>query len=167
LDYGQIGIALLVVLFLLISLGMILVVLIQRPQGGGLSGAFGAGGGSGQSAFGARTGDALTISTIVVFVALLGVAIALNFVLRPSETSTQPVAGPADSEQTSSQPAPQPGSSPRPGSDQPEPDQSRPAQPADQEESENTGGAEFPTPQRTDSPADPGGQDDDTEPSGG
>jgi len=112
LDYGQIGIALLVVLFLLISLGMILVVLIQRPQGGGLSGAFGAGGGSGQSAFGARTGDALTISTIIVFVAFLGIAIALNFVLRPAETSTQPVAGPAGSEQTSQQPAPQPGSQP-------------------------------------------------------
>jgi len=158
LDYGQIGIALLVVLFLLISLGMILVVLIQRPQGGGLSGAFGAGGGSGQSAFGARTGDALTISTIVVFVAFLGVAIALNFVLRPSETSTQPVAGPAESEQTSSQPAPQPGTSPQPAE-----------QPSGQAEGEgaSAGGAELPTPQRTDSPADPGGQDDDGEPSGG
>lgn len=155
MDYDQIGIALLVVLFLLISLGMILVVLIQRPQGGGLSGAFGAGGGSGgQSAFGARTGDALTISTIVVFVAFLGIAIGLNFALRPSETSTQPVAGPADSEQTSSQPAPQPGT---PAERSEEPDAAT-----------ETGDAPgFPEPQRTDSPADPGGENNDTEPSGG
>ena len=91
MDYNQIGVALLVVLFLIVSLAMILVVLIQRPQGGGLSGAFGAGGG-GQSAFGARTGDALTISTIVVFVLFMGVSIALNFAVRPPEP-TLPVAG--------------------------------------------------------------------------
>jgi len=92
----NLGVALLVVLFLLISLAMVLVVLIQRPQGGGLSGAFGAGGGSGQSAFGARTGDALTISTIVIFVLFLGIAIGLNFALRPTEeipTVAQPAGG--------------------------------------------------------------------------
>jgi preprotein translocase subunit SecG len=100
MDFNQIGIALLVVLFLVVSLAMILVVLIQRPQGGGLSGAFGAGGG-GQSAFGARTGDALTISTIVVFVLFMGIAIALNFAVRPPEP-TLPVAGGVD------EPAPAP-----------------------------------------------------------
>ena len=84
-EYEHLGVALLVVLFLLTSIGMILVVLIQRPQGGGLSGAFGAGGSSGQSAFGARTGDALTISTIVVFLIFMGLAIGLNFAVRPPE----------------------------------------------------------------------------------
>ena len=106
MNLENLGIALLVVLFLLISLAMVLVVLIQRPQGGGLSGAFGAGGGSGQSAFGARTGDALTISTIVIFVLFLGIAIGLNFALRPSEsipTVIQPAGGaPAETTQDDS-----------------------------------------------------------------
>ncbi|TVQ63736.1 MAG: preprotein translocase subunit SecG [Phycisphaerales bacterium] len=74
---------LLVALFLLVSVLLILAVLIQRPQGGGLSGAFGAGGaGSGQTAFGAKTGDALTITTVVTFVVWLGVAIGLVFATR-------------------------------------------------------------------------------------
>lgn len=72
------------VLFLLICVMMILTVLIQRPQGGGLSGAFGSGAGSGQTAFGAKTGDALTIFTIIVFVLFLGLAVSLNYGYRPS-----------------------------------------------------------------------------------
>ncbi len=73
--------------FLLICLLLVLIVLIQRPQGGGLSGAFGAGGGagSGQTAFGAKTGDALTIATVSVFVLFLVGAVLLNFAIRPSE----------------------------------------------------------------------------------
>lgn len=79
---------LLVGLFLLISIGMILLVLIQRPQGGGLSGAFGAGGGgggagAGQTAFGTKTGDVLTGATITIFVLFLITAIVLNFATRP------------------------------------------------------------------------------------
>lgn len=85
---------LLVGLFLLISVAMILLVLIQRPQGGGLSGAFGAGGGgggAGQTAFGTKTGDVLTYGTIAIFVAFLLCAIVLNFAARPSTgPSTQP-----------------------------------------------------------------------------
>lgn len=75
--------AMLVVLFLFLSVLMILVILIQRPQGGGLSGAFGSSAGSGQTAFGARTGDALTIATITVFVLFLLMACGLNFAVRP------------------------------------------------------------------------------------
>ncbi len=79
---------LLVALFLLVSLLLILAVLIQRPQGGGLSGAFGAGGaGSGQTAFGAKTGDALTITTVVTFVIWLCVAVALVFATRSAATA--------------------------------------------------------------------------------
>lgn len=74
---------------------MILVVLIQRPQGGGLSGAFGAGGGggsgAGQTAFGTKTGDVLTYATIAVFVLYLLVAIGLNFATRPYTGNANPL----------------------------------------------------------------------------
>ncbi len=73
----------LTVLFLVVCVMMVLTVLIQRPQGGGLSGAFGSGAGSGQTAFGAKTGDALTIFTIIVFILFLGFGITLNFGYRP------------------------------------------------------------------------------------
>jgi len=76
-------ISLLVVLYVLISVILVLAVLIQRPQGGGLSTAFGAGAGSGQTAFGTKIGDALTIFTIVVFTLFIGASIALVFLLRP------------------------------------------------------------------------------------
>ncbi len=102
LGMSPIVVNLLVGLFLLVSIVMILIVLIQRPQGGGLGGAFGAGGGSGagQTAFGTKTGDVLTGGTIAIFVCFLLLAIGLNFVTRPqSMEATQPtLAAPADEE---------------------------------------------------------------------
>ena len=85
-DVQKFVIGLLVVGFVIISVMMMLVVLIQRPTGGGLSGAFGsASEGAGQTAFGARTGDALTTATIVIFLLFLGFAIGLNYVVeKPS-----------------------------------------------------------------------------------
>jgi preprotein translocase subunit SecG len=74
----------LVVLFVVICIAMILLILIQRPQGGGLSGAFGAGGGAGQTAFGTKTGDVLTLVTITIFVLFLVTAVILNFAARPA-----------------------------------------------------------------------------------
>ncbi|GJQ30242.1 MAG: hypothetical protein HBSAPP03_21260 [Phycisphaerae bacterium] len=72
-----------VVLFLLVSVVLVLTVLIQKPQGGGLSGAFGgAGAGSGQTAFGAKTGDALTVFTIIVFAVYILFAVVLNFATK-------------------------------------------------------------------------------------
>ncbi len=56
--------SLLSVVVLLLSLFLILLVLIQRGKGGGLSGAFGGVGGS--SAFGSRAGDTFTRITIGV-----------------------------------------------------------------------------------------------------
>lgn len=98
----------LVGLFLLISGAMILLVLIQRPQGGGLSGAFGAGGGggAGQTAFGTKTGDVLTTATISIFVLFLISAIVLNFATRPSDgTRTIPTATVPEGTPTESAPA--------------------------------------------------------------
>ena len=84
---NQIIVNSLVAVFLLVCIVLILTVLIQRPQGGGLSGAFGAGGGAGQTAFGTKTGDALTMATILMFLAFLGFGIGLNFATRPQTVS--------------------------------------------------------------------------------
>lgn len=83
-------VALLVVLFVVISALLMLVVLIQRPQGGGLSEAFGSASGSGHTAFGAKTGDALTTATIGIFVLFIGCAIGLNYAVRPPKAVTTP-----------------------------------------------------------------------------
>jgi preprotein translocase subunit SecG len=85
----------LIALFLFVCLLMILVVLIQRPAGGGLSGAFGSGAGSGQTAFGAKTGDALTIATVAVFFIYLLFAVGLNYAARPGGIAAAPAAVPA------------------------------------------------------------------------
>ncbi|GAB4383864.1 MAG: hypothetical protein Kow0022_04790 [Phycisphaerales bacterium] len=102
--------ALLIALFLCVCVMMILIVLIQRPQGGGLSGAFGAGGGSGQTAFGAKTGDALTIATIGIFIVYLVLAVILQFAARPETTLPQPAtvstpAGSAGQDEANAPPA--------------------------------------------------------------
>lgn len=78
-------VSLLAILFLFICVVLILTVLIQRPQGGGLSGAFGSGAGSGQTAFGAKTGDALTWFTVIMFGVWLAGAVGLNYAVRPPE----------------------------------------------------------------------------------
>ncbi len=73
----------LIAMFLFVCVIMVLTVLIQKPQGGGLASAFGGGVSAGQTAFGTKTGDALTVFTIAVFVAYLALAIVLNFATRP------------------------------------------------------------------------------------
>lgn len=100
--------------FVFVCVLMILIVLVQRPQGGGLSGAFGSGAGSGQTAFGAKTGDALTIATIGIFVMFLLAAIGLNYAARPDEGAAVEVVVPGeDSSGTSAEEAPSPeGSAP-------------------------------------------------------
>lgn len=84
------AIGLMVAVFVMISVVLVLAVLIQKPQGGGLSGAFGAGGGSGQTAFGTKTGDVLTMTTISIFVLWLIFAVVLNFATRPPRPDAAP-----------------------------------------------------------------------------
>ena len=57
------------------SLFLILLVMLQRGRGGGLSGAFG--GAGGQSAFGTKTGDVFTKITIVTAGIWIALCIAL------------------------------------------------------------------------------------------
>ncbi len=76
-------VGLLVALFVIVSVMMMLIVLIQRPQGGGLTEAFGSASGSGHTAFGAKTGDALTYATITIFVVFIGMAVGLNYIVKP------------------------------------------------------------------------------------
>ena len=66
-------------MFAIVALVMVLIILVQRPQGGGLAGAFGgAGGSSTETVFGGRVGDALTYATVTAFVIYIGLAISLN-----------------------------------------------------------------------------------------
>lgn len=82
--------------FAVVCVFMMLVILIQKPKGGGLSGAFGggAGGGSAGAVVGARVGDVLTIVTVVCFLLFLGLAMGLTWSTKPS-TDTADEADPA------------------------------------------------------------------------
>jgi len=131
-DVSQWLVGLLVVFFLFISLCMMLIVLIQRPQGGGLSGAFGGGGaeGAGQTAFGAKTGDVLTTVTIGIFVVFLATAVGLNFVIRRPAGAPEPVvsapaqpgAAPATTPAPAPAPEPDPAAAPAPAGATPDAD---------------------------------------------
>lgn len=95
------GTGILVALFLVAAVLLILIVLIQKPQGGGLAGAFGSGAGSGQTAFGARTGDALTVATVIFFIVfMLSAAVLIHFIelrrapVAPSVPALQSPEGP-------------------------------------------------------------------------
>lgn len=70
--------------FVVICILMMLIILAQKPKGGGLSGAFGgAGGASTQTAFGAKTGDVMTWATIVLFVLFIFTAMGLTWITKP------------------------------------------------------------------------------------
>ncbi|MBX3388477.1 MAG: preprotein translocase subunit SecG [Phycisphaeraceae bacterium] len=144
--------ALLMVVFIGISTLMVLAILIQRPQGGGLSAAFGGGSaGSGQTAFGTKTGDALTWFTISVFAAFLLFGIILNYATTPAavrqttaatstsapeekpadgasqpESQTPPVTPPAETN-TAAPSATEPAAAPASSPSAPEPKPSEPA----------------------------------------
>src|SRR5580658_9348103 len=78
----------LMILFLFMSGILILIVLIQKGRGGGLSGAFGGAGGN--TAFGSKTGDVLTWVTSVVFGIFLLLAIAMNLTANAVQNQLTP-----------------------------------------------------------------------------
>ena len=69
----------LAVVFIVVSVMLIVLVLLQKGKGGGLSSAFG--GAGGQSAFGSKTGDVFTWITIVVVGSflLLAMIVTMNY----------------------------------------------------------------------------------------
>ncbi len=80
-------IRLMAVAFVVISVFMMLVILIQKPKGGGLSGAFGGAGGSDTSFVGAKVGDFLTILTVGCFLSFLLLGMGLTWAINPIENS--------------------------------------------------------------------------------
>jgi preprotein translocase subunit SecG len=90
---------------------LMLVILLQRGRGGGLSGAFG--GVGGHSAFGSKTGDVFTWVTVGFVAVYLLLAVFLNYAMIPeqfegtgtvaNQTTTQPTAPAKD---TTTHPSP-------------------------------------------------------------
>jgi preprotein translocase subunit SecG len=71
-----------------------LVVLIQKPKGGGLAGAFGGAGGGQQAVFGAKAGDMFTLITVCLFLLFLLLGMGLVYSTRIDDDLTnRPNAG--------------------------------------------------------------------------
>ncbi|MEM6853437.1 MAG: preprotein translocase subunit SecG [Planctomycetota bacterium] len=83
------GVVLLAIAFVFVCLFMMMIILIQKPKGGGLSGAFGGAGGGESSFVGAKVGDVLTLVTVICFVAFLGLAMALTWKINPIENEAK------------------------------------------------------------------------------
>lgn len=84
-------------LFVLCCLALILIILIQKGRGGGLSAAFGGAGAGG--VLGSKTGDFLTWVTIVLVGVFLSLAILLAKYYKPPKpvASTPQISAPAPS----------------------------------------------------------------------
>ena len=69
-------------IFLICSVALVLIILIQKGRGGGLSGAFG--GGMASGILGSKTGDFLTWVTIVLVGMFLTLAVVMAKFYKPS-----------------------------------------------------------------------------------
>jgi preprotein translocase subunit SecG len=129
--------------------GQVFEIELPGPPGAevlGLSGAFGSASGSGQTAFGAKTGDALTIFTIVMYVVFVLGGIGMKFITTPSQPPAQPAltsgssgagaTAPSGAQGEGAVPAPAP--APEPGAASGEPE--APADPAGQPDPAGDGG---------------------------
>lgn len=102
--------------FVLVCLFMMLVILVQKPKGGGLSGAFG-GAGSAQSVMGAKTGEFLTWFTVGCFVAFLLLAMGLTWAINAEPHTAEAIAARAAEEAAPASQATPDSSSPQAPSD--------------------------------------------------
>jgi preprotein translocase subunit SecG len=100
----------LTLLFLLVCLLMALVILIQKPKGGGLAGAFGGAGSTG-AVFGAKTGDVLTWVTIGCFAGFIILSMLLVRSVR-SDAEAMPTLRSVPTPTAPATPAPAPVSVP-------------------------------------------------------
>ena len=73
-------------IFLLSAVALILIILVQKGKGGGLSGAFG--GGMASGILGSKTGDFLTWVTIVLVGVFLTLAVVMAKFYKPSLGTT-------------------------------------------------------------------------------
>ena len=97
------------VLFLICSVALVLIILVQKGRGGGLSAAFG--GGMAGGILGSKTGDFLTWVTIVLVGVFLTLAVVMAKFYKPVISdfgADQPpeAALPAEREQSSELPSP-------------------------------------------------------------
>ncbi len=83
------GMKIVAALFILVSITLVLVVLVQKGKGGGLSGAFGGGGAGGL--LGTKTGDFLTWFTIGLTAVFLFMAVLMAKYYRPTIEGGAPV----------------------------------------------------------------------------
>jgi preprotein translocase subunit SecG len=73
-------------IWIFVTIALILLILVQKGRGGGLSGAFGGAGGS-SSLLGTKTGDFLTWVTIGMVVVFLTLAVVLVKYYKPTSSS--------------------------------------------------------------------------------
>ena len=95
-------------LFLLSAVALILIILVQKGRGGGLSGAFG--GGMASGILGSKTGDFLTWVTIILVGVFLTLAVVMAKFYKPSigleETPPPPTTVPAGMPRSPELPSP-------------------------------------------------------------
>ncbi len=96
-------------LFLISAVSLILIILVQKGKGGGLSGAFG--GGMASGILGSKTGDFLTWVTIVLVGVFLTLAVVMAKFYRPSisdfgEGTPPPTTVPTEPPRTPELPSP-------------------------------------------------------------
>jgi len=107
------------ILFVLVSVVLTLLVLIQKGRGGGLSAAFG--GGMASGLLGSKTGDFLTWATITVVAVFLVLAVVLARFYRPSVSEYGGAAPSTSQPATKGTPAQPSGGTPQPAPQEPAP----------------------------------------------
>ncbi|MEM9345603.1 MAG: preprotein translocase subunit SecG [Planctomycetota bacterium] len=146
--------------FTFICLFMMVVILIQKPKGGGLSGAFGggAGGGSAGDFIGGGVGNVLTAVTVVCFLVFLLLAGTMTLAINagddpakePEQAETLDGAAPSDTDDPDTGPATTPETTP----DETTKEETTEEEPAEEEPAEDEPAEEAATEDETPAPDD-------------